>query len=211
MERSTQYTSFSSRKQPANAGIIENAHVALQQTVLTHAHTKCFLLHQVASICTKLHQLICFTFKTTILLSASASHMELHSNNCDISIFSETWLKSNFPSHLICPEDFSVLRRDRINRPGGGVAIICRSGWLLEQLDSAFFNTFECLCAKIATPNSTFYVAAVYHISDPQHCPDELLEHLTNSCNRLLTGNPNSNLIISVISISLITKIFLHS
>jgi len=39
-------------------------------------------------------------------------------------------------------------------------------------------------------------VAAVYHPSDPQHCPDELLEHLTNSCDRLLTGNPNSNLII---------------
>lgn len=35
-----------------------------------------------------------------------------------------------------------------------------------------------------------------HHPSDPQHCPDELLEHLTNSCDRLLTGNPNSNLII---------------
>ena len=46
MERSTQYTSFSSRKQPTNAGserkqFTENAYVALQQTVLTHAHTKC--------------------------------------------------------------------------------------------------------------------------------------------------------------------------
>ena len=46
MERSTQYTSFSSRKQPANAGterkqFTENASVALQQPILTHAHTKC--------------------------------------------------------------------------------------------------------------------------------------------------------------------------
>ena len=46
MERSTQYTSFSSRKQPANAGSerkqsTENASVALQHTALTHAHTKC--------------------------------------------------------------------------------------------------------------------------------------------------------------------------
>ena len=46
VERSTQYTSFSSRKQPANAGIegkqfTENASVALQQLILTHAHTKC--------------------------------------------------------------------------------------------------------------------------------------------------------------------------
>ena len=50
VERSTRYTSFSSRKQPANAGIerqqfTENASVgpsvALQQPTLTHAHTKC--------------------------------------------------------------------------------------------------------------------------------------------------------------------------
>ena len=46
VERSTQYTSFSSTKQPANAGMerkqfTENASVALQQPILTHAHTKC--------------------------------------------------------------------------------------------------------------------------------------------------------------------------
>ena len=46
VERSAQYTSFSSRKQPANAGterkqFTENASVALQQPILTHAHTKC--------------------------------------------------------------------------------------------------------------------------------------------------------------------------
>ena len=46
VERNTQYTSFSSRKQPTNAGserkqFTENASVPLQQTILTHAHTKC--------------------------------------------------------------------------------------------------------------------------------------------------------------------------
>ena len=46
VERSIQYTSFSSRKQPENAGterkqFTESASVALQQPLLTHAHTKC--------------------------------------------------------------------------------------------------------------------------------------------------------------------------
>ena len=50
VERSTQYTSFSSRKQPANAGterkqLTENASMALQQPILTHAHTKCPPVH----------------------------------------------------------------------------------------------------------------------------------------------------------------------
>ena len=48
-ERSTKYTSFSSRKQPANAGnerkqFTENASVALQQTILTHVHSNYALL-----------------------------------------------------------------------------------------------------------------------------------------------------------------------
>ena len=46
VERSTQYMSFSSSKQPPNTGIeckqfTENASEALQQTILTHAHTRC--------------------------------------------------------------------------------------------------------------------------------------------------------------------------
>ena len=46
VERSTQYTSFSSRKQPANAGserkqFTENDSKAIQQTILTHEQTKC--------------------------------------------------------------------------------------------------------------------------------------------------------------------------
>ena len=46
VERSTQYTSFSSRKQPANAGterkqFREDVSVALQQPTFTHAYTKC--------------------------------------------------------------------------------------------------------------------------------------------------------------------------
>ena len=46
VECSTQYTSFSSRKRHANAGterkqFTENASVAIQQPILTHAHTKC--------------------------------------------------------------------------------------------------------------------------------------------------------------------------
>ena len=46
VERSSQYTSFSPPKKPANARserkqFTENTSVALQQTMLTHAHTKC--------------------------------------------------------------------------------------------------------------------------------------------------------------------------
>ena len=39
-------------------------------------------------------------------------------------------------------------------------------------------------------------IAGIHHPPDLQYCYDELLEHLTNSCDRLLTDNPSKNLII---------------
>ena len=71
VERSTQYTSFSSRKQPANAGterkqFTENASVALQQPILTHANTKCPPVGETSSRkwwCQQPHCLTLFTDK----------------------------------------------------------------------------------------------------------------------------------------------------
>ena len=56
MERSTQCTSFSSRKEPANAGserkqFTENASKALQQIILMHAQTKCPPVRMFGLVC----------------------------------------------------------------------------------------------------------------------------------------------------------------
>jgi len=82
-----------------------------------------------------------------------AFYAELTDNNFDISLASETWLNENFPTHLICPPGFTVLRNDREERRGGGVAIFCRCDWKIEILDE-FANDFECMWARISTPNS---------------------------------------------------------
>ena len=52
-----------------------------------------------------------------------ALHCELKTQKADICCVSETWLNQSIPTHLICPEGFSILRKDRTGRQGGGVAI----------------------------------------------------------------------------------------
>ena len=61
-----------------------------------------------------------------------AFRAELTDNNCNISLVCETWLKENLATHLICPPGFTVLRNDREERRGGGVAIFCRCDWKLK-------------------------------------------------------------------------------
>ena len=69
--------------------------------------------------------------------ASAALHLELRNNNVDLCIITETWLKPAIPSHLVCPNEFSMIHKDRENRQGGGVAVICRNDWKLEWLSKS--------------------------------------------------------------------------
>lgn len=125
----------------------------------------------------------------------SAFHAELTDNNCNISLVCETWLKENFPTHLICPPGFTVLRNDREERRGGGVAIFCRCDWKIEILDE-FANDFECMWARISTPNSVFYMCSIYHPPEPVYREEDLLEFLGDTCEQITSMDPNNIIVI---------------
>ena len=52
------------------------------------------------------------------------------------------------PNHLVAPDGFTLLRKDRAERQGGGVCILCRNDWKMERLELSS-NAYECLWAKI--------------------------------------------------------------
>ncbi len=129
--------------------------------------------------------------------ACSALYLELNSHNVDLGIVTETWLKSTIPSQVVCPDGFTVIRKDRpYGRQGGGVAVFCRHDWKLEILEE-FSNPYECLWTKITTNNSIFYLSAIYHPPSPEYHPDDLLDFLMDSCERLLSLAPNAKLIIA--------------
>jgi hypothetical protein len=84
-----------------------------------------------------------------------ALYADIKSNNIDVCCISETWLNHSVCNSLICPAGYSFLRKDRTNRCGGGVAMICRNDWKMESLANRT-NDFECLWGKITTVNSIF-------------------------------------------------------
>ena len=141
----------------------------------------------------------CLVINARSLVKADAFpalYCELTSHKADVCCISETWLNQNIPSHLICPEGFSILRKDRIGRQGGGVAILCRGDWQLERMEGNFSNEFECLWAKVSTSNSVFYTAVVYHPPEPLYDANNLIDFLANTCNDILASDPNSKLVI---------------
>ena len=97
--------------------------------------------------------------------------------------------------HLICPQGFTILRKDRKNRAGGGVAVLCRNDWTIQEIP-LLCNEFECLWTKVKTPNSRFFVATVYP-PNPEYNQYDLIDILIDSVEKLLPINPNSKIIIA--------------
>lgn len=128
--------------------------------------------------------------------ATAALYADLHSNKIDICLISETWLNSKVPSHLVCPGDFVMIRKDRRDsRGGGGVAIICRSDWKIKIYK--FGNDLECLWCKVITPNSEYYIAAVYHPPNPVYDEMDLLDYMSNTCEQIQISDPNAKIIIA--------------
>ena len=64
----------------------------------------------------------------------SALRAEINSNNIDLCFISETWLHSAIPNSLICPPGCNIARKDRKGTRGGGVALLCRNDWKMENV-----------------------------------------------------------------------------
>ena len=122
---------------------------------------------------------------------------ELLTNNCDLCFLTETWLKPIHPTHIVSPNGFCMIRKDRLDRGGGGVAIICRGDWKIERLEGPLSSVFECLWLRVSTPNSVYYACVVYHPDESLYDQDELLDFLTASCEHLIAVNPNCTIIIA--------------
>ena len=90
-----------------------------------------------------------------------------------------------------------MIRKDRLDRGEGGVAIICRGDWKIERLDGLFSSDFECLWLRVSTPNSVYFACVVYHLDEFLYDQEELLDSLTASCEYLMTVDPNCEIIIA--------------
>ena len=78
------------------------------------------------------------------------------------------------------------------------MAILCRNNWKIHRINLNFNNNsdLECLWCLIKTRNSEFYVGAVCHPPDPVYLDECLLNHLSDSCEKILSSTPDANIII---------------
>ena len=64
----------------------------------------------------------------------------------DLTFVTESWLNKNVQDALITSQGYSIIRRDRLNKSGGGVCVIHKRG--IQVVEQRTFNpvNFEYLC-----------------------------------------------------------------
>ena len=89
-----------------------------------------------------------------------------------------------------------MIRKDRDgSRIGGGVAVSYRNDWQINVIDKP--EEFEFIWCKMARRNSEFYIASVYHPPNPIYNANELLNFISDSCDRALSCDSSAKFIIA--------------
>jgi exonuclease III len=117
----------------------------------------------------------------------------------DIFAVSETWTNSNYDDAELQIPGYSIIRRDRNGRAGGGVAIyILNDLYYVERQD--LVKVPECICTEIKLPHSkSVFVLCCYRPPDSSttflDMFEETIESILSSNNELLVlGDINIDL-----------------
>ena len=100
------------------------------------------------------------------LLKISTHEVERY----DILIFTEPWLSPRISNDDICIPSFNPpYRKDRLGRPGGGVAIYTRTGIPSVERHDLFYYDLEAICAEVILKSRKYLVCRVYRPRDTGH------------------------------------------
>ena len=119
---------------------------------------------------------------------------DLASYNADVAILTETHFKTKHSDSIVSIPGYTLSRRDRIGRRGGGVALYMRSTlqWASWKYD-ADNRTFELHWVRIGNT----YVGALYHPPRPLYSMDSLLQYVESCVANILRQSPAASVILA--------------
>lgn len=85
----------------------------------------------------------------------------IQTHNPDILLLSETHLK---PHHNLIITGYDIYRTDRIDKAGGGTAVLIKSCIKHQVINPPLTESMECTIIKIVCNNKTYIVASIYYI-----------------------------------------------
>lgn len=119
---------------------------------------------------------------------------DLISYGSDVAVITETHLKLKHSDSVVAVDGYSVFRRDRPGRRGGGVAVYVKTSlqptvWNYSQDD----RSFELLWIR----TEDTFVGALYHPPKPIYQPDALMSYLESSLEEICRNYPTALIVLA--------------
>ena len=102
----------------------------------------------------------------------------------DIAVITETWFKNQHADYAVTLPGYTLFRRDRPRRRGGGVAAYARSDLNCKLCDITAAPTdrlLELLWVQLQLANKTIVVGASYHTPKPLYSNTDLIQEIDRS------------------------------
>ena len=123
---------------------------------------------------------------------------DLLAYNVDIAVICETHLKKKHFDHSFVIDGYSLFRRDRLGRRGGGVAVYVSSRMSAEVWTPPCDNIdFELLWVTILAGGRKVFVGALYHPPKPIYQPVLLVDYLERCLDAIAAESPSALTIIA--------------
>ena len=131
--------------------------------------------------------------------AVEALQAELIGYNADIALISETHFKTRHTNESMGIAGYTLYRRDREGRRGGGVA-----AYVSNQLQSsewscttAYDRRIETMWIHVTGPGKHSFICVLYHPPRPIYQTYELLKHIELSTEEISTKYPNAFIVVA--------------
>ena len=111
---------------------------------------------------------------------------------------SETWFTKHIPDSCVEINGYSLIRKDRNNRKGGGVCFYIKHGISFEECIFPSFNvSLEIKWIRVTYNSSAYFIACCYYPPNPRHTADDFIHQLQSDLDSIMCNSDCCTVIIT--------------
>ena len=124
--------------------------------------------------------------------------VDLKSYGISVAIVTETHFKTKHKDSIVSVDGYTVFRRDRVGRRGGGVAVYVSSRLSADVWTCpADSPQFELLWIRVQDQQHSIFIGAIYHPPKPLYQYTALLQYIETSVDALTTAFPTAMIVLA--------------
>jgi len=119
-------------------------------------------------------------------------------NDVDIVAVSETWFTKHILDSCVGIDGYNIIRKDRVNKKGGGVCFYVRNDVVCEECLFDSYNTYiEIKWIRVSYAHYAYYIACRYYPPKPHHTPDQFISQLHTDLDTIMANNDCCTVIVT--------------